>query len=49
MGETFKTAAGVDFRSLFIVPLTAAVFAAVLLAVAFHPPRETSAPARVGH
>jgi MFS family permease len=38
MGETFKTATGVDFRSLFLAPLTAAVLAAVLLAVAFHPP-----------
>jgi nucleoside transporter len=38
MGETFKTATGVDFRSLFLVPFSAAVFAAVLLAVAFHPP-----------
>ena len=28
----------VDFRSMFLVPLSAAVFAAVLLAVAFHPP-----------
>lgn len=42
MGETFKTASGVDFRSLFLVPLTAAVFAAVLLAVAFHPPAHSA-------
>jgi nucleoside transporter len=45
MGETFKTATGVDFRSLFLVPLTMAVVAAVLLAVAFHPPaRRADAP-----
>jgi hypothetical protein len=38
MGETFKTATGVDFRSLFLVPFGAAVFAAVVLALFFHPP-----------
>jgi nucleoside transporter len=38
MGETFTTATGVDFRSLFLVPLTMAIVAALLLAVAFHPP-----------
>jgi MFS family permease len=42
MGETFKTAAGVDFRSLFFVPLGMAIVAAVLLAVAFHPPAKKS-------
>jgi nucleoside transporter len=46
MGETFKTATGVDFRSLFFVPLGMAIVAAVLLAVAFHPPaRRADAPA----
>jgi nucleoside transporter len=49
MGETFKTAAGVDFRSLFLVPLTAAVAAAIILAVAFHPPKSAEAPASVRH
>jgi nucleoside transporter len=49
MGDTFKTATGVDFRSLFLVPFSMAVIAALILAVFFHPPRETSAPARVGH
>jgi MFS family permease len=50
MGETFKTAAGVDFRSLFLVPLSMAIVAALLLAVAFHPPASRSAPAgAVGH
>src|SRR5262245_13074484 len=39
MGETFKTATGVDFRSLFLVPLSAAVAAAIILAVFFHPPQ----------
>jgi hypothetical protein len=49
MGETFKTATGVDFRSLFLVPFSAAVFAAAILAVAFHPPkaRQAVAHARV--
>lgn len=48
MGETFKTATGIDFRSLFLVPLTAAVAAAVILALFFHPPasRAESVPAR---
>ncbi len=44
MGETFRTATGVDFRSLFLVPFGAAVFAAVVLALFFHPPREQPAP-----
>jgi MFS family permease len=39
MGETFKTATGVDFRSLFLVPLSAAVAAAIILAMFFHPPQ----------
>ncbi|HEY2433228.1 MAG TPA: MFS transporter [Vicinamibacterales bacterium] len=43
MGETFKTAAGVDFRSLFLVPLGMAILAAVLLAAAFRPPAKRSA------
>ena len=38
IGETFRTATGVDFRSLFLVPFTAAVAAAVILALFFHPP-----------
>ena len=38
MGETFKTAACVDFRSLFLVPFGVAVAAAVVLALFFHPP-----------
>jgi MFS family permease len=48
MGVTFKTAAGVDFRSLFLVPFSAAVLAAIILAVFFHPP-EKAVPAGVGH
>jgi nucleoside transporter len=48
MGETFKTATGVDFRSLFLVPLSAAIFAAIALALFFHPPqkRESAVAAR---
>jgi MFS family permease len=41
MGDTFKTATGVDFRSLFLVPFSAAVLAAVILAIFFHPPEKT--------
>ena len=43
MGQTFKTATGVDFRSLFLVPLSAAIFAAVVLALFFHPPNKREA------
>jgi nucleoside transporter len=42
MGVTFKTDAGVNFRSLFFVPLGMAIVAALLLAVAFHPPAKKS-------
>lgn len=38
MGETFRTATGVDFRTLFLVPFGMAVVAAVILAIFFHPP-----------
>jgi MFS family permease len=44
MGQTFKTTNGVDFRSLFLVPLSAAVFAAIVLAVFFHPPQKRVEP-----
>jgi nucleoside transporter len=40
MGETFNNAGVVDFRSLFLVPCAAAVFAAVALALFFHPPQQ---------
>ena len=40
MGETFKTAAGVDFRSLFLVPFSMAVGAAAILLLFFHPPQK---------
>ena len=43
MGQTFKTATGVDFRSLFLVPLSAAIFAAIVLALFFHPPQRKEA------
>jgi len=49
MGETFKTATGVNFKSLFLVPFTAAVFAAVVLALFFHPPAKAGVPASVEH
>jgi len=40
MGETFNSAGVVDFKSLFLVPFAAAVFAAVVLALFFHPPQQ---------
>ena len=40
MGETFNSAGVVDFRSLFLVPCAAALFAAVVLALFFHPPQQ---------
>jgi len=43
IGVTFKTATGVDFRSLFFVPLGMAIAAAVILLVAFHPPAKKGA------
>ena len=49
MGETFRTATGVDFRSLFMVPLAAAVFAAIVLALFFHPPAKAEVPVNVRH
>ncbi len=49
MGETFKTATGVDFRSLFLVPFSMAVAAAVILLVFFHPPEKTSAAVSARH
>ena len=45
MGQTFKTATGVDFRSLFLVPLSAAIFAAIVLALFFHPPQKKESAA----
>ena len=48
MGDTFRTASGVDFRSLFLVPFAMAVFAAVMLALFFHPPK-TSIPVSARH
>jgi nucleoside transporter len=44
IGETFKTATGVNFRGLFLVPFTAAVAAAVILALFFHPPQKAQTP-----
>jgi nucleoside transporter len=41
--KTFKHGDVVDFRSLFLVPCGIALGAAILLAVAFHPPKETAA------
>jgi hypothetical protein len=49
IGETFKTATGVNFRGLFIVPLTAAIAAAVILALFFHPPAKKADTVAVGH
>jgi nucleoside transporter len=38
IGETFVSNGVVDFRSLFLVPAIAAIAAAVMLALFFHPP-----------
>jgi len=43
IGETFNHGGIVDFRGLFLVPLTAAVFAAVVLALFFRPPERRRA------
>ena len=43
IGETFVTNGVVDFRSLFLVPAIAALAAAVMLALFFHPPAKKSA------
>jgi nucleoside transporter len=46
IGETFVTNGVVDFRSLFLVPAIAALAAAVILALFFHPPAKRAEPAR---
>jgi len=48
IGETFNRAGVVDFRSLFLVPCAAAIFAAVVLALFFHPPQRAQ-PHAVAH
>jgi hypothetical protein len=40
IGETFRRAGVVDFKSLFLVPFGAAVAVAVALALFFHPPQK---------
>jgi MFS family permease len=49
MGDTFKTATGVDFRSLFLVPFSMAVAAALILLVFFHPPQKNPVNVKTGH
>ena len=49
MGETFRTATGIDFRSLFLVPLGMAVAAAVILALFFHPPQKNPGQVNARH
>ena len=49
MGETFKTATGVDFRSLFLVPFSMAVAAALILLLFFHPPQKNPVQVSAGH
>ena len=41
--ELFKTATGIDFRSLFLVPFSMAVAAALILLLFFHPPQKNPA------
>jgi nucleoside transporter len=38
LGRVFATSAGVDFRSLFLVPCVVGLFAALILLIFFHPP-----------
>jgi hypothetical protein len=48
MGETFRRGEIVDFRTMFLVPLMAAIVAAAALALFFHPPQQrASAPQAV--
>ena len=49
MGETFKTATGIDFRSLFLVPFSMAVAAALILLLFFHPPQKNPTSVNTGH
>jgi nucleoside transporter len=44
MGETFNTGGVVDFQSLFLVPFSAALVGAVVLAIFFHPPEKAAPP-----
>ena len=41
--KTFKHEGVIDFRGLFLVPCAFALGAAILLGVAFHPPKQTAA------
>jgi nucleoside transporter len=43
IGETFRSGGVVDFRSLFLVPATAALAGAIVLALFFHPPQVRTA------
>jgi MFS family permease len=47
MAETFNAGGVVDYRSLFLVPCSAAILAAIVLAIFFHPP-ETTQPRVAG-
>jgi MFS family permease len=49
MGETFKTVTGIDFRSLFLVPFSMAVAAALILVLFFHPPQKAPVKVSAGH
>jgi nucleoside transporter len=49
MGDTFKTATGVDFRSLFLVPFSMAVAAALILLIFFHPPQKNPGQVTTRH
>src|SRR4029079_8545645 len=49
IGDTFNHGGVVDFKGMFLVPLAAAVFAAVVLAVFFHPPERPQAAGTLLH
>src|SRR5262245_18354258 len=46
LGDTFRTAGGVDFSKLFLVPSALGLLAAAVLAVGFHPGEKAAAAAR---
>lgn len=47
--NTFSKGGVIDFKSLFLLPAGCALAAAVLLLIAFWPPKEVKAPEDVGH
>ena len=46
LGDTFRTAGGVDFQRLFLVPSALGLVAALVLVIGFHPARSAPAEAK---